>query len=320
MKQWGFIATWCMAFDACSEASTELATGTKKASDIVEHAIKKIEDYPFYKSVGCGGLPNAEGVVELDAAFFDGDTWDFGGVAGVKNIANPISLAKKISTDRFNCFLVGEGATIEAQKQHLPFKNMLTERAQKAWEQKKQDILLKNLSPYDGHDTVGAVTLDQKGSMAAAVSTSGLFMKKSGRVGDSPFSGSGIYVDSEVGGCVATGLGEDIMKGCLSYEVVRLMEEGLSPMEAGEKALNRFEQKMLKKRNHCGAISLAILNNKGEWGIATNVEYSFVVATQDIPATVFIAHRKEQKTIIEKASEEWLQAWYEKTHRDTITI
>lgn len=318
MNSWGIIATWRMAFDACVNAEKSLSLSQSDSADLVEDTIKIIEDYPFYKSVGFGGLPNIEGNVELDAAFFNGDTWDFGGIAGVKNIANPISFAREISKDRFNCFLVGQGAESEAQKRNILFKNMLTDRAKKKWETRKQDIIQNNLSPYDGHDTVGVVVLDQQGSMSAGVSTSGLFMKKSGRVGDSPFTGSGIYVDSEVGGCVATGLGEDIMKGCISYEVVRLMEEGLSPMEAGDRALSRFESKMIKKRKKCGAVSLAILNNKGEWGIATNVEYSFVVATQDCPATVFIANRKDKKTTIEKASEEWLQNWYDRTHSYNI--
>jgi len=320
MNQWGFIATWRMAFDACKDAHGQLQQ-SKKAGDVVESAIKQIEDYPFYKSVGCGGLPNAEGIVELDAAFFDGDTWDFGGVAGVKNLANPVSLARNISKDRYNCFLVGTGAEIEAQKQQLPFKNMLTPRASEAWEKRRKDIITQNLSPYDGHDTVGAVVLDKHNSMVAAVSTSGLFMKKSGRVGDSPFTGSGLYIDSEVGGCVATGLGEDIMKGCLSYEVVRLMEEGLSPMEAGEKALLKFEQKMERKRGKCGAISLAIMNHQGEWGIATNVEFSFVVANHNQEPTVYIATRDENKiTSYAPAPKEWLDAWYKRTHDTTIKL
>ncbi|MGL4676420.1 MAG: N(4)-(beta-N-acetylglucosaminyl)-L-asparaginase [Brevinema sp.] len=320
MSRWAFISTWRMAFDACVEAEHLLSTQQSTAADVVESSIRQIEDYPFYKSVGCGGLPNINGVVELDAAFSDGDTWDFGGVAGVKNLANPVSLARSISKDRFNCFLVADGAEQEAQKQHFVFKNMLTERAQQAWEQRKLDITQKNLSPYNGHDTVGAVVLDQQGSMAAAVSTSGLFMKKPGRVGDSPFIGSGLYVDSEVGGCVATGLGEDIMKGCLSYEVVRLMEEGYSPSEAGNRALSRFEQKMLKKRGVCGAVSLAILNDKGEWGVATNVEFSFVVSSYNTKPIVYLANPKEGRTIIEKASEKWLHAWHERTHNNKISV
>ncbi|MGL5956636.1 MAG: N(4)-(beta-N-acetylglucosaminyl)-L-asparaginase [Brevinema sp.] len=314
MKPWAIIATWRMAFEACQKAAICLAEDSAKAANTAEQVIKEIEDYPFYKSVGYGGLPNREGVVELDAAFFDGDSWDYGGVAGTKNIANPISLARSISHDRFNCFLVGTGAEEEAQRRQLVFKNMLTERATAFWEKRREDIITKGLTPYDGHDTVGAVVLDTYQSMVAAVSTSGLFMKKPGRVGDSPFSGSGLYVDSEVGGCVATGLGEDIMKGCLSYEVVRLMEEGLSPMEAGDRALSRFEEKMIKKRNKCGAISLAILNKRGEWGIATNVEFSFVVATHNQEAKVFIADKKDDCTVIEAASEEWLKAWFDRTH------
>ena len=80
------------------------------------------------------------------------------------------------------------------------------------------------------------IALDSEKKMVAGTSTSGLFMKKRGRVGDSPLSGSGFYVDSEVGGASATGLGEDLMKGCISYEIVRLMKEGYHPQEAADKA------------------------------------------------------------------------------------
>ena len=152
---------------------------------------------------------------------------------------------------------------------------MLTARAHKLWAKRVQEINEKNLSPYDGHDTVGMVSLDQDAGMAAGTSTSGLFMKKPGRTGDSALSGSGFYVDSDIGGATATGLGEDLMKGCLSYEIVRLMGSGLSPQAACDQAVYPFVEKLKKRYGKVGEFSLIALNNQGEWGVATNVEFTF---------------------------------------------
>src|SRR5690606_38630553 len=108
--------------------------------------------------------------------------------------------------------------------------------------------------------------------------TSGLFMKKRGRTGDSPLSGSGFYVDSEIGGATATGLGEDIMKGCISYEIVRLMKDGYTPQEAADKAVYELNKLLVDRRKEAGDISVVCINNKGEFGVATNIEgFSFVI-------------------------------------------
>ena len=106
---------------------------------------------------------------------------------------------------------------------------MLTDRAKIHYHNRTKEITNTELKPYSGHDTVGMVCLDTAGHMTSATSTSGLFMKHPGRLGDSPVCGSGFYVDSFVGGASATGLGEDVMKGCVSYEIVRLMKEGMHP-------------------------------------------------------------------------------------------
>ena len=114
---------------------------------------------------------------------------------------------------------------------------MLTDRARIHYKNRVKEVREMELKPYSGHDTVGMVCLDESGKMVAATSTSGLFMKKQSRVGDSPIIGSGFYVDSKVGGASATGLGEDLMKGCISYEIVRLMAQGMHPQKACEKAV-----------------------------------------------------------------------------------
>ena len=166
------------------------------------------------------------------------------------------------------------------------------------------------LKPYSGHDTVGMVCLDKYKNIVSGTSTSGLFMKKRGRIGDSPIIGSGLYADSEIGGASATGLGEDIMKGIISYEIIKLMEEGLSPQEACEKAVVKFENKMMKKRGKIGDISVIAMNNKGEWGVATNIEnFSFVVGNELSEVKIYRAKRVKNKTKYEPATEEWIQQY-----------
>lgn len=306
---WGIIATWRMAIEGIDESAQQLSKGMD-AGDAIEHAIKIVEDYPFYKSVGYGGLPNENCEVELDAAYMDGNTLSIGAIAGIKNFANPISIARKLSSEKVNCFLIGVGAEEYAHKNGFERKDMLSERAKKHYSKRKREILEKGLSPYIGHDTVGMVSLDWNGKMCVGTSTSGLFMKKNGRVGDSPLSGSGFYVDSEIGGATATGLGEDLMKGCISYEIVRLMKSGLSPQEACDKAICELDTKLLNRRGKAGDLSVVAMNNKGEWGVATNIDiFSFSIATQNHKPTVYLSSRINGKSIHKVASKEWLDAY-----------
>lgn len=294
-----------MSEDGIKEAATMLQN-KETADNAVVVAIKQVEDYPYYKSVGYGGLPNEEMVVELDAAFMDGDTLNIGAVMAIKDYANPVMIAKKLSNENMNNILVGSGAEKYAHKEGFERKNMLTDRAKKHYENR---ILEENkkLNPYDGHDTVGMVCLDDNQKMTVATSTSGLFMKKAGRVGDSPISGSGFYVDSEIGGASATGLGEDLMKGCISYEIVSLMKRGYKPQLACEIAVKNLEQQLIKRKGTAGDISVVAMNNTGEYGAASTIdEFSFVVATNDIEPTVFIVQNQDGKTFHVKASQEWI--------------
>lgn len=294
--RWGIIATWEMALEGVRHASKMLENGLS-AADSMEEAIKMVENNPLYTSVGYGGLPNEKCEVELDAGFMDGNTLSVGALGGIKDFKNPISIAKNLSEERFNIFLVGTGAEEYAHKSGFESKNMLTEESRKAWEKRIQEMKDKSLSPYDGHDTVGMVCIDKYENLVSGTSTSGLFMKKKGRVGDSPLPGSGYYADSRVGGAVATGLGEDIMKGCLSYEVVRLMEEGLHPQQAAEKVVYEFSKKLEKRRGKAGAISIVCMNKNGEWGVGTNVEFTFAVATDEEEPRVYVANKDGDKTI-----------------------
>lgn len=306
---YGIIATWCMAIEGIEKANTIL-NENGSCKDALEEAVKDVEDNEFYKSVGFGGLPNEDGEVELDASFMDGDTLEFGAVGSLKNTKNPISVARSLVKGDVNNFLVGDGALKYVEENHYETKEMLSDRAKIYYENRRKE-LQQELKPYIGHDTVGMVCLDKTGHMATATSTSGLFMKHAGRLGDSPVCGSGFYVDSEVGGVSSTGLGEDVMKGCVSYEIVRLMKEGLSPQQACEKAVFSFDKELKKRRGKAGDMSFVAMNNKGEWGVATNIEgFSFVVSTDTLKPTVYLAHpREDGATVYEIASEEWMKEY-----------
>ena len=177
---WGIIATWRMAVEGISKASQVLAEGGD-AGDAIEIAVREVEDFPYYKSVGYGGLPNEEMEVELDAAFMDGDTLDIGAVAAIKDYANPVSIARRLSKEKVNNLLVGEGAEKFAHKEGFERKNMLTDRLLKFTirNRVKEDYKHWEIKPYSGHDTVGMVCLDTHGKMTSATSTSGLFNEKS---------------------------------------------------------------------------------------------------------------------------------------------
>lgn len=308
---WGMIATWRMALEGVATA-IELLQQQHFAGDAIETAVKAVEDFPYYKSVGYGGLPNEQMQVELDAAYMDGTSFDFGAVCAIKDVANPISVARALSRYSVNNVLVGQGAEAFATKEGFERKNMLTDRAKIHYHNRLIDMEeAHQLVPYAGHDTVGMVALDEKQQMVAGTSTSGLFMKKAGRVGDSPFIGSGLYVDSEIGGASATGLGEDLMKGVISYEIVRLMSAGLTPQQACEKAVRDLSKQLEKRRGSAGDLSVIAMNCKGEWGAATNIEnFSFVVATKTQPLSVYRIHPQEDGTMVhESATQEWLQEY-----------
>lgn len=118
---WGMIATWRMALEGIQKVTPNLEAGGT-AGDAIEGAIKEVEDFPYFKSVGYGGLPNEEMEVELDAAYLDGSTFDFGAVCALKQFANPISVARALSAYKVNNVLVGEGAAAFAKAHHLKKK------------------------------------------------------------------------------------------------------------------------------------------------------------------------------------------------------
>ncbi len=303
---WGIIGTWRMALEGIEDAG-EALSGGKNALDSVEIAIRRVEECPDYHSVGYSGLPNEMGQVELDAAMMDGDTFSIGAVAGIREMMHPVSVAKKLMQEKHSNFLVGEGALEYAIKNGFSKENLMTEYTQSEWEKRRSKQ--QELKAYDGHDTVGMVGLDSFGRIVAATSTSGLFMKRMGRVGDSPLPGSGFYADSEIGGATATGLGEVIYKGILSYEIVKRMGQGFSPSEACRTAVSEFDRQLKKRAGESNDISVVAMNKDGEWGVYTNTKhFSFVVATDKTPPTVYIASLEEGELKLRRPDDEWISS------------
>ena len=275
---WGIIGTWEMVQDGI-EIGGKLLKANASVFDAIEDCVKDVEKNENFVSVGLGGLPNEVGEVEMDAAFMDGQSLSIGAVASIKDFLHPVSIARTLLKGPFNNFLVGTGAEKYALESGFPRHKMLTDKAKKRWE-KHHDEVENGLSPYIGHDTVCVVGLDQNKHMACCTSTSGLFYKKQGRVGDSAIPGSGFYVDELVGGAAATGLGEDIMKGCLSYDIVMKMKT-MTPQEACNKAVSDFSEVLIQRRGKAGDISVVAMNNKGEYGAATNIDsFPFVIMTE----------------------------------------
>ncbi len=281
------IATWTFGQIAVKVTGQILIDGGS-ALDGVEKGINVIELAPNEHSVGYGGAPNADGIVELDAAIMDGKTHEAGSVAGLKNIKCPISVARRVMEASHHAMLVGDGALAFAIAQGFPTENLLTEVSKarwKEWRQKQQVEHSRDGVEHsrDGveptsHDTIGLVALDGNGDIAAGCSTSGLGYKLPGRVGDSPLIGAGLYADNDVGGAAATGLGEEILKFCASFLIVEYMRNWYSPMDACRKTIERILQK--KPQNKNVSIGLIALNKRGEFGAAsTSPSFPYAIWT-----------------------------------------
>jgi len=266
------IATWGFGAAAVQAAGPVLSAGGA-ALDAVEQGINAVELDPSVDSVGFGGLPNAEGVVELDAAIMDGATQRAGSVAALRGIKRPISVARKVMEETAHVMLVGEGALSFALAHGFPREELLTADSRRRWEEWKA-------GPRESHDTVGLVALDARGDLAVGCSTSGLPYKLPGRIGDSPIIGSGLYVDNAVGGACATGIGEEIMKFCASFLVVEFMRGGASLEDACRRAASRITDTVPDDR--AVPICLIALSKAGTTGAATTkASFPYAVWTPD---------------------------------------
>ncbi|RLK62648.1 N(4)-(beta-N-acetylglucosaminyl)-L-asparaginase [Atopobacter sp. AH10] len=307
---YGMIGTWCMSLTGIQKAHLALKD-SMGASKAVVQSISAVEDCPYFKSVGYGGLPNRNKEVELDAAFMDGNSLDFGAICAAKTIRNPIQVAYALSQLEANNFLAGPGADAYASDNGFTTGSLLTERASIFYNNRLIEESHPKPSVYRGHDTVGIIALDTSGRLAVGTSTSGLFMKEPGRVGDSPIIGAGLYADSDVGAACATGFGEDLLRGSISFAIIKEMSLGADPQSACERAVFSLEDLLIKRRSLARDLSVVAMNKFGEWGAAsTNDQFSFVVAQKDLPPKVYLCKRKGQKIEHYLASEDWMSQYF----------
>ena len=297
------IGAWKFSIEGLLPAEA-LLKGGGSAKDALEKAICVVEDNPDNHYVGFGSVPNQNCEVELDAAYMDGDTLMYGGIMGVRNIKNPIKVAIDLSKHQRNCLLCGSGAESYANRNGFEFANMLNDYGRSCWSEEFEKP--QSAGPdAAGHDTECMVAMDSNGTIAVGISTSGLGFKHPGRVGDSPVIGSGFYCDSRYGGAAATGIGEDIMRGCVSREIVSAMKQGLSAQEACETVVLELYSRLLELGFDADNISVIAVDRTGAFGAATTrSEFSFSAFSESMEATLFICRNSGGVITTAIASEE----------------
>lgn len=264
----------------CCARAVEILKAGGDTLDAVIAGVNINEEDPEDTSVGYGGLPNEEGVVELDASLMHGPTRRAGSVASLRNIKYPSKVAKLVMTETDHIMLVGEGALRFAKAWGFPEENLLTEKSRLAWltwkksqrdggghnnwtdgldaPEKKGRVpaaWLRQQFPHADEETlawawdmtvnpptgtINCLSLNTKGEMSGVTTTSGLAWKIPGRVGDSPIIGAGVYVDQEVGAAGSTGRGEENIRVAGAHTIVENMRHGMPPKEACLDCLKRI--------------------------------------------------------------------------------
>lgn len=270
------ISTWPFGKFANDIAiATLLANGARL--DAVEQGIREVERRSSDKSVGLGGRPNAAGYPQLDACIMDGPGHRAGSVAGLEGIVHPITAARRVMEHTRHVMLVGEGARWFALEQGVESIDVTDlEAKKKAWVERERTSEVDRA----GHDTIALLALDADGHIAGGCSTSGAGGKLPGRVGDSPILGAALYVDDEVGAAGATGVGENVMRYCATFQIVELMRQGMAPQAACEEVVHRIAR--VDPRGYALDICFVALDKQGRYGAAaSNQRFPFAVATKD---------------------------------------
>lgn len=315
MPQPRIVSTWSFGQRGNDAAWPKLVAGGS-ALDAVERVCVTVEADPEIDSVGFGGLPDSAGRVSLDGCIMIGPALgQSGSVCAVRNHLHVVSIARRVMEKTPHLMLAGDGADAFADREGFLPADLLSATAQDAfekWQREKFDVdqsqnrRLRFVRPVDsgggqlfskddsspqspgnaphdesrwhGHDTIGTLALDARGSLAGACSTSGTPYKLPGRVGDSPIIGHGLYVDGEVGGATATGTGELIMGACASFLVVETMRRGATPLEAIRIALERIAGRNALKAHH--QVALIAMDRTGGWASGA-IRPGFVCAAID---------------------------------------
>lgn len=270
-----FVSTWNN--EKANTIASKSAAGGKSVIDSVVDGISYVESDIEDMSVGKGGRPDRDGDVTLDACIMD-HSGEAGGVCFMQNIEHPIQVAKAVMYETPHVLLAGEGATKFAESKGHKKTNLLTEQSIAGYNEWAKEKKYKPIPNIEQHDTIGMLGL-HGGKLGGGCSTSGLAYKLKGRVGDSPIIGAGLYVDGDVGGCTATGMGEIMMKNLSSFLVVELMRNGDSPQQACEKAIGRIIAKMSGeiKDQQVGLLAIDVNGNMGGYSVLPGFTYTRTV-------------------------------------------
>ncbi|MGB1020788.1 MAG: isoaspartyl peptidase/L-asparaginase family protein [Flavobacteriaceae bacterium] len=233
------LSTWSMP-QATQTAGNALDNGMS-ALEAAVAGVGIEEANVLNTTVGKGGTPNRDGTVSLDACVMN-HKGQCGSVMAVENIVHVAALAKAVMEKTPHVILAGKGAQKFAIEQGYVKENLLSEASKRAWKNWLEKGNYKPEINIENHDTIGMLCVDGQGHLSGACTTSGLAYKMAGRVGDSPVIGSGLYIDNAVGGAVATGVGEEVIKTVGSFLIVELMRQGKPPQEACEEAIHRILQ------------------------------------------------------------------------------
>lgn len=275
------ISTWSHGQPANQAGWKKLEAGGSSL-DAVEEGARQTESDVTNRSVGIGGMPDREGHVTLDACIMDWES-NCGSVGCLEGIAHPISVAKHIMQNTPHVMLVGAGAKQYALKHKFETIKTPLPEVKKEWEKWKKEqaeIVKKPEINHENHDTIGLLAIDKLGRISGACTTSGWAYKLPGRLGDSPIIGSGLFVDQEVGGAVATGLGESIIRIAGAHTVVELMRQGKSP----EQACKETVQRLIRKHKDMTGLQCAFIaiNTKGEvGGFSVYNGFNYALKTND---------------------------------------
>ncbi len=280
--------------EAVGRAVAQMDAGISPVEAAV-HGVAVVEDDPDDVTVGYGGLPNSEGVVQLDSCCMDGPTMRAGAVAALEGFRHPAQVALQVLQRTTRVLLVGEGAARFARTIGFEEENLLTEKARKIWlywkanmsdrddwipgpgQTEDSDVqwFMNTYGPVRPTGTINLCAVDGNGDVGGTTTTSGLFFKIPGRVGDSPLIGAGLFVDNEVGAAGSTGRGESVIQIAGGHTVVEFMRAGKSPEAACLAALERLVQAtrvpylLDDKGRPSFNVKFYAVNKAGETGSAT---------------------------------------------------
>src|SRR5689334_4074529 len=300
----------------CVAKAFKMMTDGADVLDALVAGVAIVELDPNQTGVGWSGLPNAEGVVQLDASCMHGPKKRAGAVAAIEGVRAPARVAQLVADETDHHLLVGKGAQDFARAMGIKIEEgLINETARKQWlEWKRRTDPLHYLSPkeraqawydaglqmvreglIDGEHFWGTINCDgvnAKGEICGVTTTSGLAWKIPGRAGDSPILGAGLYVDTEVGAAGSTGRGESNLYSLCSFLIVECMRRGMHPKDAGLEACKRIKANTVDKRllddrgNPKDNVNFYIVNAKGQHaGVALRAGSRYAVCTENGPET-----------------------------------